>query len=104
MGRKRNGKKRGGVEDDWEGSEASFASSSQTLDQNWDEGDAYVDGGADVLEAIAEALYEKRAATRERALDGLCVFLRNSYRYEELQPLQETLSSLLLRSVQKGKA
>ncbi len=56
------------------------------------------------LEYITEALYEKRAATREKALTGLVQYLRSSYRFEECESWKETLAERLAACVKKGKA
>ena len=118
MGRRKKGKKKGGDgggdgggDEDWEvGSEASFTSTSEAASffslAGGGGGDQDEDGLLEdqVLPAIAEALYEKRAATRERGLDGLCAYLRSAYRYDELDRIRETIGTLLLRSIQKGKA
>ena len=55
------------------------------------------------LEFITEALFEKRAATREQALVSLVEYLRSSHRWDECEQWKETLGQRLLHSLKKGK-
>ncbi|CAD7701278.1 unnamed protein product [Ostreobium quekettii] len=64
-----------------------------------------VDGRQDedeLFDALIDGLYEKRAATRLSALNGLARLLASGVRLEECVAREETLSRLLLNSVRRG--
>ena len=106
MGRSKRGKKasKGSQEEDWDdnASVLSVASNESSFTQG--QGDQFSTYEENPLEYITEALYEKRTATRESALEGLIQYLRSSYRLEECESWKETLCQRLLGSLKKGKA
>ena len=107
MGRSKRGKKKSqdSQQDDWEvSSERSFESSVNGDDYGNGDASAATAYEENPLEYITEALYEKRAATREQALVGLTHYLRSSYRYDECERWKETLCERLAVSLKKGKA
>ncbi|KAK9836965.1 hypothetical protein WJX81_003040 [Elliptochloris bilobata] len=56
------------------------------------------------LERLIDALYEKRASTRERALEALAAFLESSYLPDDILDRRDTLLLLFVRSVRSGGA
>ena len=95
--------------DDWETASASGLSEFSVASYGRGEGNgagasttaSYDD---DPLEAVCEALYEKRASTRETALAGLVRFLQSAYRVDACMAWRDTLADRLLSSMRRGKA
>jgi len=107
MGKRRGKKKKAGGDEDgdaWETDSVYSEPGSAVSTNDYGDGDGVHSYEENPLEYITEALYEKRAATREKALAGLVQYLRASYRYEECDSWKETLAERLAACVKKGKA
>ncbi|GIL89477.1 hypothetical protein Vretimale_18900 [Volvox reticuliferus] len=70
---------------------------------------SYLDGDTediqvDEFERRLDALFEKRGATREKALESLAVMLRVDYRADDCVSHNETLTSRCLMALKRGSA
>ncbi|DBA82393.1 TPA: hypothetical protein ACH3X2_000645 [Trebouxia sp. C0005] len=100
MGKKKASKKKGSQAGDEDSESAASASTLSSLaDLGFDDSSAIED---DPFEASIDALFEKRATTRERGLHSLVSLFTASFNYEEALVRKETLSTLMLSCIKKG--
>lgn len=100
MGKKKGSRKKGSQAGDEDSESTASASTLSSLaDLGFDDSSAIED---DPFEASVDALYEKRATTRERGLHSLVSLFTASFNYEEALVRKETLSTLMLGCIKKG--
>lgn len=100
MGKKKPGgsRRRNGSDDE----SVSTSSTFPTTGSEWDAERETGDGDGDPFDMHIDALYEKRASTREGALQGLVGLMTGTYCFEDCALKQDTLMSLFLSSLRKG--